>query len=408
MDIPKFEFENSDNRKRKRKFNDLSGCKFNHLTVLYRTSDYITPKGVRHIRYACLCDCGSKTVVRATSLKNGHTVSCGCNRSKALRSKPLLENLTGKRYGKWSVLKRADNRIGKNGKGAIMWSCRCDCGVIRDVHSKVLKDGTSQSCGCLKIEKLSKNRALFGSKFNRWLVIGQSHEVIRQNNRNVKVWYCRCDCGNEKYVHEQSLLKGKSKSCGCYRKEKVKESSSFQDLTGNRYGSWTVIKREDDRFYPKGGRAQMWHCVCDCGNENIVASNMLKSTISQSCGCIYESKFEKIIKSYLDENGYAYKQCVHFEDLIGIGGGFLSYDFAIYDKNKPFTITALIEYQGEQHYKPVSYFGGVTKFQKQIEHDQLKRFYAIDKGIPLLEIPYIIHKQDDIFKFIDLFLHSII
>lgn len=46
----------------------------------------------------------------------------------------------------------------------------------------------------------------------------------------------------------------------------------------------------------------------------------------------------------------------------------------------------LIEFQGEQHKRPVEYFGGDEKFRKQQEHDKRKREYAANHNIPLLEI----------------------
>ena len=48
----------------------------------------------------------------------------------------------------------------------------------------------------------------------------------------------------------------------------------------------------------------------------------------------------------------------------------------------------LIEFQGKQHYKPVSAYGGEEQFKVQQEHDRRKRQYANDNNIKLLEIPY--------------------
>ena len=44
-----------------------------------------------------------------------------------------------------------------------------------------------------------------------------------------------------------------------------------------------------------------------------------------------------------------------------------------------------IEYNGEQHYKPVAHFGGKNKFKAQVKNDNLKRKYLKNN---LLEIPY--------------------
>ena len=56
----------------------------------------------------------------------------------------------------------------------------------------------------------------------------------------------------------------------------------FIDLTGQRFGKLTVIKRiENDKY--KNAR---WLCRCDCGNENKVTTNMLRRGNSKSCGCL--------------------------------------------------------------------------------------------------------------------------
>ena len=76
-----------------------------------------------------------------------------------------------------------------------------------------------------------------------------------------------------------------------------------------------------------------------------------------------------------------------FDDLKGLGGRKLSYDFFLPHNN------LLIEFQGEQHEKPVV-FKGLTKkkaeekFIKQQEHDRRKREYAQSHDIKLLEIWY--------------------
>ena len=59
---------------------DLTGQKFNKLTVIERVDDYISPKGEHKPRWRCSCDCGENDDVIVTSnrLKRGDTKSCGC------------------------------------------------------------------------------------------------------------------------------------------------------------------------------------------------------------------------------------------------------------------------------------------------------------------------------------------
>jgi hypothetical protein len=50
-------------------------------------------------------------------------------------------DLTGRRFGKWTVLKYAGKR-----SSARMWLCRCDCGVEKEVQHYNLTTGSSKKC----------------------------------------------------------------------------------------------------------------------------------------------------------------------------------------------------------------------------------------------------------------------
>lgn len=58
------------------------------------------------------------------------------------------------------------------------------------------------------------------------------------------------------------------------------------DLTGQRFGRWTVLERGPDYEAPDGyAKAPRWYCRCDCGSFRLVHGTALKSGISTSCGC---------------------------------------------------------------------------------------------------------------------------
>jgi hypothetical protein len=63
---------------RQMKLKDLTGQKFNYLTVLKRVEN--TKKG--QARWECKCKCGKTLIVRSTDLLSGHTRSCGCWRTE--------------------------------------------------------------------------------------------------------------------------------------------------------------------------------------------------------------------------------------------------------------------------------------------------------------------------------------
>ena len=64
------------------------------------------------------------------------------------------------------------------------------------------------------------------------------YTAIRQdgcNSQGVPYWLCRCRCGNEKRVRVYNLLDGSIKSCGCLKRELVRERSTTHDCT---YEPW--------------------------------------------------------------------------------------------------------------------------------------------------------------------------
>ena len=60
----------------------------------------------------------------------------------------------------------------------------------------------------------------------------------------------------------------------------------------------------------------------------------------------------------------------------------MPFDFYLVDYN------ILIECQGEQHYKPISVFGGEKGFKLQQKRDNIKRNYCKNHNIHLIELPY--------------------
>ena len=87
---------------------------------------------------------------------------------------------------------------------------------------------------------------LTGRRFTRWTVIEKSEPRKDKNECYVGIWVCKCDCGTIKPVLQQSLLSGRSKSCGCLNKEIASSLNRKHGLTqksGRLYGLWQSIKR---------------------------------------------------------------------------------------------------------------------------------------------------------------------
>ena len=62
----------------------------------------------------------------------------------------------------------------------------------------------------------------------------------------------------------------------------------FVDLTGQRVGRLTVIKRVEN-----DGKKVMWLCRCDCGNETTVFFFFFRNGDTKSCGCLSKDKLRE-------------------------------------------------------------------------------------------------------------------
>lgn len=69
---------------------------------------------------------------------------------------------------------------------------------------------------------------------------------------------------------------------------------AFQDLTGQKFGKLTVIRKGNCKVLPSGRHQIMWICKCECGNEIAAQANNLKSGHTISCGCARDEIGEKL------------------------------------------------------------------------------------------------------------------
>ena len=123
---------------------NLKGLKFGYLTPLYRIKNTKNDKAL----WACQCKCGNIISVIGTDLSSGHTTSCGCKNKEqitALGHSHALD-LTNKRFGKLTVIKKADKKLPYS--DSIAWICKCDCGNEIITTTSALNSGNTNSCGC--------------------------------------------------------------------------------------------------------------------------------------------------------------------------------------------------------------------------------------------------------------------
>ena len=192
-------------------------------------------------------------------------------------------------------------------------------------------------------------------------------------------WKCQCKCGKETIVDTRNLNSGHTTSCGCRNKE-VNSNNNTVNMIGFETATFKVLQRE-------GSDAQgiaMWRCLCkNCNNEFVARGAHLRNGDIKSCGCI-NSHNEQVIAALLSENNIEFCQQYTFPDLLGLNGGHLRFDFAVF-KDKQ--LHHLIEYNGKQHYEKVDGAWG-EGFEQLQKHDELKVQYCKDHNIELRVIKY--------------------
>lgn len=225
--------------------------------------------------------------------------------------------------------------------------------------------------------------------------------------------------------------------------------SKLIDLTGNKYGRLTVLRKDNNR---KTNSGSYWICQCECGTIKSIKSSSLRRGEIQSCGCLFKEKIQQTGLNNLDDltgkrfglltvieidrekqakhNGAVYWKCLcDCGNIISVrannlkcknenrtiscgcahrssGELYIAYlldennieyieqyrfpDFATksYDFAiiKDGKIIQLIEFDGEQHYKAIPQWR--TTLEEIQRRDKEKNEYAEKHNIPLIRIPY--------------------
>ena len=85
---------------------------------------------------------------------------------------------------------------------------------------------------------MGKFQDLAGKRFGRLIAI----EVVGKNSKNESIWKCRCDCGNTTEVLMGRLVRKKTKSCGCYRRDFQKYDAKYNEIIYPRlYRIWSKM-----------------------------------------------------------------------------------------------------------------------------------------------------------------------
>jgi hypothetical protein len=129
-----------------------------------------------------------------------------------------------------------------------------------------------------KIEDLTN--CVFG-----YLTVENYGGVVLFGKKRASVWECRCKCGATCTVKHHNLMRGGTKSCGCFRRE-----VASKDLIGQKFGKLTVISKNGYKVRSNNDRQVVWNCLCECDNIHLASTSLLCNGHVTSCGCIRKGK----------------------------------------------------------------------------------------------------------------------
>lgn len=87
----------------------------------------------------------------------------------------VREDLTGKQFGRLTVMKQVEDYVDSKGNHRARWECECSCGNPNTTFptGSDLKSGKAQSCGCLRVENTQKSNQINKKKYNVYDLSGE-------------------------------------------------------------------------------------------------------------------------------------------------------------------------------------------------------------------------------------------
>ena len=277
--------------------------------------------------------------------------------TKKITEKGLLDRL-------YSLYNGSVNLVGEYKGMFEETEFKCDiCNhTWRDIPSNVLKRHGCLYCRCNDFIDKSKDK--FGEQFN--------YDCTKDTFIGLRK-PCKFHCNlHDSYFYIQPTYHLNNKFGGC---KKCAYESRFIDIN-------TLI----DRFKEIHGDTYIYNDISYNGMFNDIEivcklHGKFKQTphnhlSGQGCPICNSSKKENIIREVLRKEGIMNIEQKGFDYLKSINPMHL--DFYI-----P-SINTAIECQGEQHFRPIDYFGGDEAFKKQVERDRLKYDLCKKHGVNII------------------------
>lgn len=283
----------------------------------------------------------------------------------ALTNKQFIEKSIAKHGNKFDY--SLTEYCGNKGKVKIICN-KCNNVFIQTATRHLCGDGCSKCGGRYKYDKngfIEKAKFIHGDKFdytNSEYVDAKTKILIKCN-----------DCDYEFYVKPGNHIHRKSSCAKCSKNLKL-TTEDFINRSKLIHGDKYIYTNST---YSKQIEKVTIYCpICDKNFKQRAQHHMNGSGCPDCC----DSHGEREIANFLSQNNinfirqYGPQGCVNIKQLY--------FDFYLPDYN------ILIEFDGEQHYKPIPHFGGISKYKKLTKRDKIKSNWSVSSNIKLYRIKY--------------------
>ncbi len=192
--------------------------------------------------------------------------------------------------------------------------------------------------------------------------------------QNIKVWW-KCDKGPDHEWEATVMNRAGGNGCTVCAGTKKAESNCLAATHPHLVSEWHPTKNTlTPKEVSKGQNITVWW-KCDKGPDHEWEATVMNRANGSGCIRCNESKGEKAIAEWLTSSNISYEQQYVFPDMKMEKQLFC--DFFIPSLN------VVIEYNGVQHYQPITHFGGDKKFRLTQVRDEAKKRYCKDNNIRL-------------------------
>ena len=191
---------------------------------------------------------------------------------------------------------------------------------------------------------------LTGQRFNRLLVIERTDGSSKKHT----YWKCRCDCGKETVVASQKLKNGRTKSCGCYSKDRA-----------------TKHGKQNTRIY------KIWRCMKSrCSNPRFTAYERYGGRGIKVCE-EWRNSFEAFYE-WAMAHGYSNELTI---DRIDNDGDYRPENcrwITMKEQSNNTSANHIIEYNGETH--TISEWSDILHISKKTLANRIDRGWEVDRA----------------------------